>query len=213
MSNLLICLLSKRERDEIGQQSHCEEVVINCSALPYYHGCNDQVEIVSINLGMIWWALRSYTLVVFCGTRGRRQSQKRNKQNEIKKRTRKSGMGRRRRSGMGRRRSGREEAEEEWKGKRWLREGTCGWGYGSYSNSHTHTHTHTHMPTEWAAGLWSVSRCPMGESVPLADHSPLRSTRPSSIIPPLSAMPQRITEKEREEVRKRKTEKAGGEGE
>lgn len=37
----------------------------------------------------------------------------------------------------------------------------------------------------------------MGESVPLADHFPLRSNRPSSIIPLLSALPQRIMEKER----------------
>lgn len=37
----------------------------------------------------------------------------------------------------------------------------------------------------------------MGESVPLADHFPLRSSRPSSIIPPLSALPPRITENER----------------
>ncbi|CAB1445247.1 unnamed protein product [Pleuronectes platessa] len=40
-------------------------------------------------------------------------------------------------------------------------------------------------------------------------HPTHRMSRPSSIIPPLSAMPQRITEKEREEERKRKTEKAG----
>lgn len=37
----------------------------------------------------------------------------------------------------------------------------------------------------------------MGESVPLADHFPLRSSSPSSIIPPLSALPRRITEKGR----------------
>lgn len=47
----------------------------------------------------------------------------------------------------------------------------------------------------------------MGESVPLADHFPLRSSRPSSIIPPLSALPPRITENERKGGRE------GGEGE
>lgn len=64
--------------------------------------------------------------------------------------------------------------------------------------AHSLSNTHTHMSTERAAGLWSVSRCPMGESVPLADHFPLRSSRPSSIIPLLSAQPPRITERERE---------------
>ena len=47
----------------------------------------------------------------------------------------------------------------------------------------------------------------MGESVPLADHFPLRSSRPSSIIPPLSALPRRITEKERKGVLERKGER------
>lgn len=37
----------------------------------------------------------------------------------------------------------------------------------------------------------------MGVSAPLADHFPPCSSRPSSIIPLLSAPPQRITEKER----------------
>ncbi len=57
----------------------------------------------------------------------------------------------------------------------------------------------------------------MGESVPLADHFPLRSSRPSSIIPPLSALPRRITEKERkgesEGGRAGETEQTGGKGE
>lgn len=54
----------------------------------------------------------------------------------------------------------------------------------------------------------------MGESVPLADHFPLRSSRPSSIIPPLSALPRRITEKERvREGGEGETEQTGGKGE
>ena len=60
----------------------------------------------------------------------------------------------------------------------------------------------------------------MGESVPLADHFPLRSSRPSSIIPPLSALPRRITENERKgerkggrEGREGESEETGGRGE
>lgn len=55
----------------------------------------------------------------------------------------------------------------------------------------------------------------MGESVPLADHFPLRSSRPSSIIPLLSALPTRITEKESkgESEGQRETERTGGKGE
>ncbi len=43
-------------------------VVINCCVLCYHHGCNDQVWIALIRLGMIWWALKSwcYTLLDFC---------------------------------------------------------------------------------------------------------------------------------------------------
>lgn len=64
---------------------------------------------------------------------------------------------------------------------------------------HMKTHAHTHAQTAWAYELWSVSRCPMGVSVPLADHFPSCSSRPSSIMPPLSALPQRISENERKE--------------
>ena len=55
----------------------------------------------------------------------------------------------------------------------------------------------------------------MGESVPLADHFPLRSSRPSSIIPPLSALPPRITENERKGGRggEGESEETGGRGE
>lgn len=57
----------------------------------------------------------------------------------------------------------------------------------------------------------------MGVSVPLADHFPSCSSRPSSIMPPLSALPQRITEKERkgesEGVKEGDTEQTGGKGE
>lgn len=56
------CLLSEWEGADIGQQKPLQRVLINCCVLCYRPGCNDQVWIVLIRLGMILWALKSWFL-------------------------------------------------------------------------------------------------------------------------------------------------------
>lgn len=74
------------------------------------------------------------------------------------------------------------------------------WGPGSYAStfSHTQTYTRTHICTHnnWVSSrVVECKQVSYGRECTISRSFPSRSSRPSSIIPPLSALPLRITKK------------------